>query len=139
VPPLRDRREDVPALLDHFLARARLRNRASVARRFAPEALERLSAHGWPGNVRELENLVERLVLLGQREEIGLAELEEFAVRIVASPSPIAQAQEKMVTLRELEAQYIAWVVERCGGNKTRAAEVLGIDASTIYRRAQRE
>ncbi len=135
VPPLRERRDDIPALVEHFLARARGRNRAASARRVVPEVLERLAQHAWPGNVRELENLVERLVILSAGEEVGIADLERHAPRLVSGPSPLEVAQERMMSLRELEDAYIAWVVARCGGNKTRAAEVLGIDPSTIYRR----
>jgi two-component system response regulator HydG len=135
VPPLRDRREDVPPLVEHFLARARARNRAAPARRFAREVIERLAAYRWPGNVRELENLVERLVILAPGEEVGLEDLERFAPGLVADASPLEAAKARMTSLRELEDAYISWVVTRCGGNKTRAAEVLGIDASTIYRR----
>jgi two-component system, NtrC family, response regulator HydG len=135
VPPLRDHREDIPALVEHFLARARERNRAARARRIGNDVVERLATHAWPGNVRELENLVERLVILAPGEEIGLAELDRYAPRLTAGPSPLETAQDRMMTLRELEDAYIGWVVGRCGGNKTRAAEVLGIDASTIHRR----
>jgi two-component system response regulator HydG len=135
VPPLRDHREDIPALVQHFLARARERNRAARAQRIGKDVLERLAGHGWPGNVRELENLVERLVILASEEEVGLAELERYAPRLVVDPSPLEVAQDRMSTLRELEDAYITWVIARCGGNKTRAAEVLGIDASTIHRR----
>jgi two-component system response regulator HydG len=135
VPPLRARPEDVPPLVEHFLARARHRNRAARARRFSAAAVERLVAHRWPGNVRELENLVERLVILAAGDEIGLEELERFAPGLVAGPHPLEDAKARLVPLRELEAAYIAWVVARCGGNKTRAAEVLGIDPSTIHRR----
>ena len=135
VPPLRERREDVPELAQWFIARARARNPGARARRISAAAIERFAEHAWPGNVRELENLVERLVILAARDEIGIDDLEEFAPRLAAGPSPLELAQEKLVPLRELEGMYIAWVVARCGGNKTRAAEVLGIDVSTIHRR----
>jgi two-component system response regulator HydG len=99
------------------------------------DAVERLAAYAWPGNVRELENLVERIVILATDAEVGAAALDRFAPRLAAGPSPLELAQERLVPLRELEATYIAWVVARYGGNKTRAAEVLGIDVSTIHRR----
>jgi two-component system response regulator HydG len=135
VPPLRDRRDDIPALIEWFVARARRRNPAAKARRLSEDAVARLAAHTWPGNVRELENLVERLVILAPQEEIGCEELGRITPSLMASPSPFEVAQEKLMTIRELEDAYIAWVVARCGGNKTRAAEVLGIDVSTIHRR----
>ena len=99
------------------------------------DVLERLKAYHWPGNVRELENLIERLVILGQSEEIGLEDLERFAPRLASGPFPLDVATDRVVKLRELEDMYIAWVLARCGGNKTRAADVLGIDVSTIHRR----
>ncbi len=137
VPPLRTRRDDVPALLDHFLARARARNRSASAKRFDPDVAERLAAHSWPGNVRELENVVERLVVLSRAEEIGSEELDRFAPQLVAGPSPLDAVRDRMVSLREMEDAYIAWVLARCDGNKTRAAEVLGLDVSTIHRRVR--
>jgi two-component system, NtrC family, response regulator HydG len=133
VPPLRERRGDVAELVERFLARARVRNPAAKARRFSSAALKRLEAYSWPGNVRELENIVERLVILSAGEEIAPATLDPILSGV--GSSPLDAAREKILTLRELEAHYIEWVVARCGGNKTRAAELLGIDASTIYRR----
>ncbi|HYD42110.1 MAG TPA: sigma-54 dependent transcriptional regulator [Anaeromyxobacter sp.] len=135
VPPLRERRDDVPALVETFVAQARRRNPASRARRISAEVLERLQAYHWPGNVRELENLIERLVILCEVEEVGLDALERYAAHLASGPFPLEVAMERVVKLRELEDLYIAWVVQRCGGNKTRAAEILGIDVSTIHRR----
>jgi two-component system, NtrC family, response regulator HydG len=135
VPPLRERPEDVPLLVERFLARARERNPASRVVRFAPALISRLAACRWPGNVRELENVVERIVVLGEREEAGVEELLAHAPQVADDSSPLAAAKERIVTLRQLEAEYIGWVIARCGGNKTRAAELLGIDVSTIHRR----
>ncbi len=135
VPPLRTRREDVPELARVFVERSRRRNPASRARRLSSEVLERFRAYHWPGNVRELENLVERLVILSQAEEIGVEDLDRFAPRLASGPFPLDVAREQVVKLRELEDMYIAWMLARCGGNKTRAAEILGIDVSTIHRR----
>jgi two-component system, NtrC family, response regulator HydG len=134
-PPLRDRREDVPELVEWFVARARARNPAAKARRVSPEAVGCLAGYPWPGNVRELENVVERLVILAPGAEIRVEDVERFAPRLASGTPPFEVAQEKLVTLRELEGMYITWVVARCGGNKTRAAEILGIDVSTIHRR----
>ncbi len=135
VPPLRERRDDVPALVETFVAQARRRNPSSRARRISADVLERLQAYHWPGNVRELENLIERLVILCEAEEVGREELERFAPRLATGPSPLDVAMDRVMRLRELEDLYITWVVQRCGGNKTRAAEILGIDVSTIHRR----
>jgi two-component system, NtrC family, response regulator HydG len=138
VPPLRDRQEDVPLLIERFLARARKRNPAARVRGFAAEALATLARGTWPGNVRELENVVERLVIVGQKAEVDLEELEANAPGIAAAAgtgSPVAEARARLYTLRQLEKEYIAWMVARCAGNKTKAAEILGIDVSTIHRR----
>jgi two-component system response regulator HydG len=135
VPPLRSRREDIPLLAEHFLARARDRNPASPARRLAPEVMAALARGAWPGNVRELENVVERLVIVAAHETLGLDELRAHAPALVEGASPLDEAKQKLVPLRQLEGEYIAWVVAQCGGNKTRAAEILGIDVSTIHRR----
>jgi two-component system response regulator HydG len=134
VPPLRDRPEDVPLLLSHFLAVARAKNPHSPVERFASGVVTELARRPWPGNVRELQNFVERLVVVGTGPEIRLDDLASDALA-ESDASPVVKARDSLVTLRQLEADYIAWVVARCGGNKTRAAEILGIDVSTIHRR----
>ncbi len=135
VPPLRERREDVPLLIEHFLAMARERNRGVKATSVAPEVVRALTALPFLGNVRELENLIERLVILSDREVIDLEALRKHAPSAVEGSHPLERARQSPVTLRQLENDYIAWVVAQCGGNKTRAAEILGIDVSTIHRR----
>jgi two-component system response regulator HydG len=136
VPPLRERAEDVPPLVDHFLARARERNPASVVESFAPELVAALAGLSWPGNVRELENVVERLVVVGRHGRATVADLEASVPQLGASePPPLAGARGRMIPLRQLEDEYIAWVLAQCGGSKAKAAEILGIDVSTLYRR----
>jgi two-component system, NtrC family, response regulator HydG len=136
VPSLRERPEDVPLLVERFLTRARRRNPGARVRGFSAEALAALARGSWPGNVRELENVVERLVIVGQRAEVDLEELEANAPGLAAAAeSPAGEARAKLVTLRQMENEYIAWMVARCAGNKTKAAEILGIDVSTIHRR----
>ena len=135
VPALRERMEDLPDLIECFVARARRRNPGARARQFDPAVVARLAAHRWPGNVRELENVVERLVILAPRDVIESAELESLGPPLDVGPSPWQVAQQELWSLRRLEDAYIGWVIAQCGGNKTRAAEVLGIDVSTIHRR----
>ena len=137
VPPLRSRSEDIPQLVERFLANAIQRNSGARARRFLPELVAALAGYPWPGNVRELENVVERLVIVSTTETVGLADLELSAPSMAHSPTPLDHARERMVPLRQLEDDYIAWVVAQCGGNKTRAAALLGIDVSTIHRRGR--
>ncbi|MGE0402216.1 MAG: sigma-54-dependent transcriptional regulator [Kofleriaceae bacterium] len=137
VPALRQRLEDVPVLVDHFLARARGRNPHSPVVRFSPDVITALTRYVWPGNVRELENLVERLVVIGTAAEITVAELGQLAPAVAGNQERFSLPRDKVPTLREVEEEYIAWAIEKCGGNKTRAAELLGIDPSTLHRRAR--
>ncbi|MDB4964691.1 MAG: DNA-binding response regulator [Myxococcales bacterium] len=134
VPPLRDRIEDLPLLAEHFLARARERNPSSPVQRLAREAVAALGRWSWPGNVRELENLIERLVVIGVDDVVQSADVQALLPSVPGS-APLDDAKRAMVTLDQLEREYITWVISQCGGNKTRAAEILGIDVSTIYRR----
>jgi two-component system response regulator HydG len=87
--------------------------------------------------VRELENLIERLVVMATSTEIGLPELTALAPAIVSGQERFSLPRDRLATLRELEEEYIAWMIERCGGNKTKAAELLGIDPSTLHRRTR--
>jgi two-component system response regulator HydG len=135
LPPLRQRPDDVPLLVEHFLDKVRARVPSSPVRRLSPAAMRLLVDHAWPGNVRELEKTVERLVVLGINEVVEPGDLGFLGD---AAPSPLAAARDELVSLRELEARYIAWVMQRVGGNKAKAAEVLGVDPSTLYRREKR-
>jgi two-component system response regulator HydG len=83
--------------------------------------------------------VVERLVIVGRREELQLADVQQFAPQVLApaTPSALGGIFERMPPLRELEAEYIAWVLKRCDGSKQRAAEILGLDVTTLYRRAR--
>jgi two-component system response regulator HydG len=137
LPPLRERGDDIPLLAEHFLAKARQRSPQAAARAFASDALGALLAYPWPGNVRELEHLVERLVVTSDKEILDGAAVRaaiELPARRAALPFG---AFEPLPTLRELEQQYIDHVLERSGGNKTRAADILGIDPSTLHRRGK--
>ena len=137
VPPLRERIDDIPLLIDALLAKARARNPTSRVTRLSPEVVGLLSSCPWPGNVRELENVVERLVILSAGQEVQRADVEAHAPFVLADGSPLMRAKAELVPLKQLEREYIAWVVAKCGGNKPRAAEILQIDLSTIYRRGK--
>ena len=138
VPALRERRDDVPLLAAEFFARSRARNPHSPAQRLAPEVAHALMQDPWPGNVRELENLIERLVVIAAQPTIGVGELAACRPSIVR-PAGAFATDAPLRTLRELEDEYVAHVLARCDGNKTRAAEVLGIDVSTLHRRLRRD
>jgi two-component system response regulator HydG len=138
VPPLRARREDIPLLADHFSARFAAQQPPDAPRReLADEAVKRLAELPWPGNVRELRNIVERLLLLANGPRVDLRDV----ARIVPEPLPeaLAATAGELLPLRTMTRRYIEWVLEQTGGNKVRAAQLLGIDASTIYRILARE
>jgi len=137
VPPLRDRRQDIPLLVDHFLERARQRSKGSARRLVTAEAMRALEAHPWPGNVRELESVIERLLV----SKVG-AELDGEDVRAALTPAapvdPVEALAHAGVSLEALEERYVAAVLRRTEGNRAKAAAILGIDMSTLYRRQQR-
>ncbi|HXY41715.1 MAG TPA: sigma-54 dependent transcriptional regulator [Vicinamibacteria bacterium] len=131
LPPLRDRREDIPLLAAHFLRVHAHRYRKPVGR-FHAEALRALSAHGWPGNVRELDHAVERGVLMARSEEIREADL---GLQPAGGEAP---RQLDDMSLEEVEAFLIKKALQRHGGSVSRAAEALGLSRSALYRRLQR-
>jgi DNA-binding NtrC family response regulator len=134
VPPLRERREDVPLLAAHFLARSAGRGRGAAA--LTPEALSALAAHDWPGNVRELENTLERLVAEARGGTIDVPDLPaSFRGRSAPLVEPLFAG---LPSLEELEKRYLRHVLAEVKGNRSRAAEVLGIDRRTLYRMAER-
>jgi DNA-binding NtrC family response regulator len=136
LPPLRQRRDDIPLLADHFLQRS-AQLRGETPKSVSPEALAVLQEYSWPGNVRELENALERAVILTNGETIGVASLPERITERKAEPL-VADRTPPNPTLEAIERAYILWVLQSEGGNKTRAAEALGIDPSTLYRKLSR-
>jgi DNA-binding NtrC family response regulator len=135
VPPLRDRREDIPLLATHVLREVATTGRP--LRRLSPEALGALMAYGWPGNVRELENVLERLALGATGATLDLEDLPAvFRERPPASLE--VPLFDGLPSLEQMEKRYLAHVLEVLKGNRTRAAEVLGIDRRTLYRMMER-
>lgn len=136
LPPLRQRRDDIPVLADHFLQRiAGLRNEAP--KHLSPETATALAEYGWPGNVRELENALERSVILTPGDTITPDALPERVTQRRAEPL-VSTRTPPNPTLEAVERAYIMWVLQSESGNKSRAAEVLGIDPSTLYRKLSR-
>jgi DNA-binding NtrC family response regulator len=135
LPPLRERADDVPLLAEYFLKRFSATRGREM--RLAPETLVVLQGYDWPGNVRELENALERAVVMSPAEEILPGALPgRISER---APQPLVSASlPPNPTLEIIERAYIHWVLQSEGGNKTRAAEVLGIDPSTLYRKLLR-
>ncbi len=136
LPPLRERREDVPLLAEAFLGRMAA-ERGARPKRVGADAMAAIMAYDWPGNVRELENALERAVTLSKGDAIGAAELPARVTERRAAPL-VAERPAANPTLDIVERAYIQWVLQSEGGNKTRAAEVLGIDPSTLYRKLAR-
>jgi DNA-binding NtrC family response regulator len=134
VPPLRDRRADIPLLIGSFLDDAC--RRSGQKKVLSSEALEALMRHPWPGNVRELRNTIERMVVSSRG-----ALLEAFDLPPLLQPDRPAASENPFVdlpTLDELERRYLQHVLDATNGNRSRAAEVLGIDRRTLYRMAER-
>ena len=136
VPPLRERLQDVPLLAQHFLEKLAAAT-GGPPKRLAPEALALLAAYQWPGNVRELEHVIERAVALASSEML-LA--DDFPPQLRAEPdrAPPSLPTARM-TLEEVKRWYVTKVLEEAGGNKLRAAELLGIDRRTLYRILERQ
>ncbi len=135
LPPMRDRSEDVLPLADHFLQQACKRTGKRI-QAFGQPALKILLAYPWPGNVRELENVVERAVALSEGNELGPDDFPAH-VRERRSSEVLAGALARGLTLDELEREYISRVLQAEGGNKTRAAQRLGLDRKTLYRKLE--
>ncbi len=133
LPPLRERREDIPPLVNHFLRRFNKRFRRDV-RGINPDALTALTAYDFPGNVRELENLIERAFAMGAREQITLADLPSLATR-PAVGTPAESSNKTVPTLADVERDLILRALAVYNNDKEEAAKALGISRRTIYRR----
>jgi len=135
LPPLRERREDIPLLAQFFLRTVAKRFEKNLMG-FSAEAMELLTRYNYPGNVRELENIVERAAALATQERIGpedlpadMREMEVFS---------LDREPSELRTLEELEKEYIDWVMRTTGRNKSRVARILGIDRVSLYRKLKK-
>jgi len=135
VPPLRDRPEDIPLLVEHFAAQL-ARGDGARRKRFSPAGLERLSRHLFPGNVRELGNLVERLVFTAQGEVIGPDEV----AAVLPRPDPTAAAGSERLSdaVQQFERRAIEAALADAGGNVTQAAARLGLERSHLYKKMKK-
>ena len=135
LPPLRERRDDIPLLVEFFLQK--LCESKGTTKQLSVVAADAIQEHNWPGNVRELENALERAWILTPGETIDVSALPER----VTSRTPERMVEDRPTpnpTLDAIERAYIMWVLQAEGGNKTRAAESLGIDPSTLHRKLSR-
>jgi len=125
LPPLRDRREDIPLLAQHFLRKFAVENQKSIED-FSPDAMDFLLTYEWPGNIRQLENAIERAVILRESSQIELEDLrpESFLAAEIASPGR---------DLRDVEKNHIVNILSQSDGNFSKAARTLGISRATLY------
>lgn len=129
IPPLRERKEDISLLLDHFIAKYNVKARKSIVQ-LSPAAKKALQEYDWPGNIRELENTIERAVVLSQNERI---ELEDLIYHGIGSAISFLQSTGgKYKTLEEMEHEYIRVVLQSQHGNRSQTAKILGIDRKTL-------
>jgi len=137
IPPLRERPEDIPLLVEHFLARLAEEDKERGKLQIEPAALERLGAHRWPGNVRELQHRILRMVTYSKRSTLTVRDVERYA-ELPDAAGPDVPPETAMESLEELERRQIVRALEQAGGNKTRAAHVLGINRATLFRKLKR-
>jgi DNA-binding NtrC family response regulator len=136
LPPLRKRPFDIPLLIEHFISRyAEASGEPTLE--VSAEALALLTAYSWPGNVRELENVIERAAAMARGATLTPDDLPARLRPGNQAPSVLSQARENQMTLRQLEQTYVAETLRRAGGNKSRAAEMLGLDRKTLYRKLE--
>jgi transcriptional regulator with PAS, ATPase and Fis domain len=133
LPPLRQRTDDIPILVEHFL-REISQQKHTASRRISPEVMRRFEAYRWPGNIRELRNTLERMMVLADGEVLTDKDLPE---EILAASNDFASPKEvpTNLTMDELERLAISKALEQCGGNRTHAAEKLGISVRTLQRK----
>jgi two-component system, NtrC family, nitrogen regulation response regulator NtrX len=138
LPPLRERREDIPALIEHFAAQVSAANGWKPIP-FSPEAIQALQAHSWPGNVRELRNVVERLMLLASDEQVDLASLELALPRGSKQISNFQHAEAGSLAYRvqNFEREVILAELKRSNYHVTNAAKALGLERSHLYKKAE--
>lgn len=132
VPALRERTEDIPLLVENFITKFALQNNSRV-HGVTPQAMTALMAHPWPGNVRELENLIERAVVLSAGELID--EKDIMGTALNQAKKNIEQIFNDNPTLEQIEEKYIKLILGQTGGQKDRAAKILGINRRTLYRK----
>lgn len=134
IPPLRERPFDIPLLVEHFLNKAAESNRKGQMS-VSPEALAMLTAYHWRGNARELENAIERAIALAEGNYLTPDDLPERIRSGGQAAQLLTQAREKRLTVAELEREYIMETLRLTGGNKSRAADILGFDRRTLHRK----
>lgn len=135
LPPLRDRREDIPLLIDFFLSKYNKKSKKEI-KGIDPKALKPLTEYNWPGNIRELENTIERAVVLVRSDHIGIEDLIYHGIG--SRLSFLEPVGGKFQTLDEVEKEYIRVVFYNQHGNKSQTAKILGIDRKTLHSKLEK-
>ena len=144
LPPLRERKEDIPLLANHFTQKFSEEYKKSISH-ISPEAFEILNQYSWPGNVRELENTIERAVVLSIHPIILPEDLPQKLLSAIPDRTlddlkrKYPLVSDKLLSLKDIEKNYVQKVLQETKGNKTKAAEILGIDRTTLYRILEKE
>ncbi len=133
LPPLRERREDIPLLIEHFVSTFSTEYKVEP-KKIAPEAMEKLNAYPWPGNIRELQNMIERMFALSRSSEITLSDLPGLIAGFEEKPLQFHDRAE-LPTLEEMERSLIFAALQKSHGNKNEAARLLAIDRQRLYRK----
>ncbi|RMF93302.1 MAG: sigma-54-dependent Fis family transcriptional regulator [Candidatus Schekmanbacteria bacterium] len=133
IPPLNERREDIPLLINHFLKK--IEEEQGIKKEISDEAVRVLTTHDWKGNVRELENAIERAVMLSRK---NILEPDDFQISESSSGFNFSYFLKQKLPLEDFEKKYIDAVLKEVGGNKQKAAEILGISSRTLYRKEKR-
>ncbi len=134
IPPLRERRQDIRLLAEHFTAQ--FNQRFSVSRRVGEAAMDALMRHAWPGNIRELVHTMEQAIALSNGDVVGLDDLPRSVRGDAASPDP--GRSDEIPSLREVHRRHILWVLDKAGGNRAQAARLLRTSERTFYRLMKR-
>jgi len=137
IPPLKDRKEDVPLLIENFLEK---RTRGKAQKRLSDEALQLLLQYDWPGNVRELEHVIEGAIILSHDEVISSRDLTLTASTGIQKPSPLSipQKEGEILTLEAMEKMQIELVLQKNNFNRSKTAQLLGITPKTLYLKIKR-
>jgi DNA-binding NtrC family response regulator len=135
LPPVRDRREDIPLLIQHFVSRFNKELKKEITG-VSDETLRILFSYSWPGNVRELENVIQRAIALS-RYEVILPEDLPVSVLYETDKDILKKAVQEKYTIDQMEKEYIRRILVEVGGNRTKACEILGLDRKTLYRKLQ--
>lgn len=145
VPPLRERKEDIPLLVEHFLIRHALSRDDGSKKRVNPEVIECFMEYSWPGNVRELENIIKRLIILSDGDEITADDLPDRfhrSIRDKSSRSPGLRLPEEGIDLKkfmeQIEKSFIEQALEKTGGVKNQAAKLLGLNRTTLIEKMKK-